>query len=206
MFLSAGYELAKKIFAHGFFTIDGQKISKSIGNAIDPLAIAQDYGVDALRYFLFKEIPFGNDGDFSFERLKEVYNADLANGLGNLVSRVAKLCETANLNLGVRHPSLDIVFEKEYQKYLEKLEFQRALEWIWEKIREADKTIDQEKPWESVKADKPKAAKVLTKILYSILVISTHLKPLLPETAEKIEKQFAGPKIKSEKPLFPRKN
>ncbi|MEX0617281.1 MAG: methionine--tRNA ligase [Candidatus Woykebacteria bacterium] len=201
MLMAAGYPLPKRIFAHGFFTIDGQKISKSLGNAIDPLAIAKEYGVDALRYFLFKEIPFGNDGDFSFERLNEVHNSDLANGLGNLVSRVAKLCESINLG-GWKSEKIEL--DKDYQKYLEDLNFQGALDWIWGKIREADKIVDQEKPWELVKTDPAKARVVLTTLLGNIKVINAHLAPFLPETTEKIEKQFSFPKIKSEKPLFPR--
>jgi len=205
MLMASGLPLPKKIFAHGFFTIDGQKISKSLGNTIDPLAIADEYGVDALRYFLFKEIPFGNDGDFSFERLREVYNADLANGLGNLVSRVAKLCETANLSVKARPSGLELAFEVAYQKALEDLKFQEALDWIWSKIRKADKLIDQEKPWELTKKDKKKADEVVTDLVDKIRIINIHLKPFLPETAEKIEKQFTGPKITSGSPLFPRK-
>lgn len=202
MLLAAGYPLPAKIFAHGFFTIDGQKISKSLGNAIDPVKISDDYGVGALRYFLFKEIPFGADGDFSFDRLEEVYNADLANGLGNLVARVAKLCETAGL-VGWKNDK-EIAFDRTYQKYLADLNFQQALDWIWEKIREADKLIDQEKPWELIKSDKDRAQETLTLLLDRIKVINTHLGPFLPETSEKIDKQFARPKVKSGKALFPR--
>src|SRR3989344_4986609 len=205
MLIAADLPLPKKVFAHGFFTINGQKISKSLGNAIDPIKIAEEYGTDALRYFLFKEIPFGNDGDFSFERLREVYNADLANGLGNLVSRVAKLCETANLSVKARPSGLELAFEVAYQKALEDLKFQEALDWIWSKIRKADKLIDQEKPWELTKKDKKEADEVVTDLVDKIRIINIHLKPFLPETAEKIEKQFTGPKITSGSPLFPRK-
>ena len=205
MLISAGYELPKEIFAHGFFAIDGQKISKSLGNTIDPLKIADEYGVDALRYFLFKEFPFGNDGDFSFDRLKEVYNADLANGLGNLVARVAKLCETANLRFPIRPTNSKIVFEKKYQIAVENLKFQEALNLIWQKTTKADQLIDKTKPWELIKKDIHKTARVLAQLVDEIRVINTHLAPFLPETSEKIRRQFAGPKIKSEPPLFPRK-
>lgn len=204
MLISAGYSLPKKIFAHGFFTVNGEKISKSLGNAIDPIKIAEEYGTDALRYFLFKQIPFGNDGDFSFEKLREVYNADLANGLGNLVARVAKLCETANLSVGVRHLGSKITFDKKYQAAVENLRFQEALAAIWQKITKIDRQIDKEKPWGLIKKDNQKAQVVLKDLVEQLRQIQPLLVPFLPETAEKIEKQFKGPKIKSAKPLFPR--
>jgi len=202
MLLSAGYPLPKKIFAHGFFTIDGVKISKSLGNAIDPLAISEKYGVDALRYYLFKEIPFGNDGDFSFKRLEEVYNADLANGLGNLVARVAKLCEIAGLVL--KPKKTKPVFDAAYKKALEELRFQDALNLIWSKITNIDRQIDQSRPWELIKKDTQQAEVVLTSFVEQIRAVQILLIPFLPETAKKIAEQFVGPKIKSAKPLFPR--
>ncbi|OGY21275.1 MAG: methionine--tRNA ligase [Candidatus Woykebacteria bacterium GWB1_45_5] len=204
MLLSAGYELPKKVFAHGFFTVNGKKISKSLGNAIDPLAISEKYGVEALRYYLFKEIPFGNDGDFSFKRLEEVYNADLANGLGNLVARVAKLCETAGLE--TKPQSEKVTFPADYKTALEELRFQDALSLIWSKITKVDREIDQSKPWELINKDTQAAKALLTTLVEEIRGIQTLLIPFLPETTEKIAQQFAGPKIQSAKPLFPRIN
>lgn len=201
MLLSAGYELPKKIFAHGFFTVDGEKISKSLGNAIDPVKITEEYGLETLRYYLFKEFPFGNDGDFSVERLKEVYNADLANGLGNLVARVAKLAETANLSI---EKGSTINTDPKIERYLDNLQFQQALVHIWLNITKVDLLIEKEKPWELIKKDNQRAKTVLTTLIEQIREISAQLKPFLPETSEKISKQFAGPKIKSQKPLFPR--
>jgi methionyl-tRNA synthetase len=202
MLLSAGYKLPKKIFAHGFFTVNGTKISKSLGNAIDPTAISEKYGTDALRYYLFKEIPFGNDGDFSLRRLEEVYNSDLANGLGNLISRVAKLCETAKLKVGVWPRKIN--FDVKYKKAIGNLEFQNTLNLIWLKITNADRLIDKTKPWELIKKDKQKANEVLTKLAGQIRDMQPLLLPFLPETGEKIKKQFSGPTIRSNKPLFPR--
>jgi len=202
MLLSAGYQLPKKVFAHGFFTVDGEKISKSLGNAIDPIALSEKYGTDVLRYYLFKEIPFGNDGDFSFKRLEEVYNADLANGLGNLIARVAKLCETFNLK--AKHSGLKIVFNESYKKAVEELRFQDALNIIWQKISTVDRLIDKTKPWELIKKDTQKAEAVLNKLVDEIRQINDLVALFLPETSEKISQQFAGPKIKSEAPLFPR--
>jgi len=203
MLLSAGYELPKKIFAHGFFTIDGQKISKSLGNAIDPVKIADEYGTDALRYFLLKEIPFGNDGDFSFERLKEVYNADLANGLGNLVARVAKLAEKSGLEFKIdKNSGLEIKGNRALV-LLDKLEFQRVLEYIWSKYRSLDLYLEKEKPWKIKEPEKLRA--ILTPAISEIIKTNKLLKPFLPQTAAKIEKQFLQTKITSSASLFPRK-
>lgn len=200
---SAGYPLPKKIFAHGFFTVDGQKISKSLGNAIDPTKISEEYGNDTLRYFLFHEFPFGNDGDFSFDRLKEVYNSDLANGLGNLVSRVAKLAEVLNLS-GIEFHEKALL-DSNFRFHIEKLEFLEALNYIWEKIRIADKKLEESKPWELLKNDKGKASSVIENLLRQIVEIQELLLPFLPETAEKIAQQFSSDKIHSQEPLFPRK-
>jgi len=201
MLMAAGLPLPKRVFAHGFFTIDGQKISKSLGNAIDPLAIADEYGVDALRYFLFKEIPFGSDGDFSFERLKEVYNADLANGLGNLVARVAKLCDTVGLE--ATKPTKG-GFNSAYKKAIENLKFQEVLTLIWSEITKIDRQIDQAKPWELIKKDEQAAKELLTELVDKLTSIAELLHPFLPQTSKKILSQFSG-KIKSGEPLFPRK-
>lgn len=199
---AADLPLPKRIFAHGFFTIDGQKISKSLGNTVDPLAIASEYGTDALRYFLFKEIPFGSDGDFSFDKFKEVYNADLANGLGNLVSRVTKLAESLNLesDFSTKKPSLEIAL----QAHLGVLNFQAALVYIWDKIRAADKRLEQTRPWDLVKSNPEKAANEVENLVRQLHEIQELITPFLPGTARKIKVQFAG-KIKSAAPLFPRK-
>jgi methionyl-tRNA synthetase len=202
MLLSAGYELPKKIFAHGFFTIDNEKISKSLGNTIDPISLAKEFGTDSLRYYLFKEFPFGNDGDFSLERLKEVYNVDLANGLGNLVSRVAKLAQSLEIEVSSekKKPLLDSTF----RIHLEKLEFQQALDYIWEKIRKADKKLEETKPWSYLETEREKARTVVENLVLQIKEIEELLLPLLPETSEKIGQAFKG-KIKLGPPLFPRK-
>lgn len=205
MLLAAGWEeyLPKKIFAHGFFTINGTKISKSLGNAIDPVKIAEEFGTDTLRYFLFKEFPFGNDGDFSLERLKEVYNSDLANGLGNLVARVAKLAESLGLEGAVR-PSKPLL-DSTLRIHIERLEFLEALEYIWKKIKETDKKLEETKPWELVKTNKAKAVSVVENLVLQIVEIQELLIPFLPDTAAKISQQFTAERIHSQESLFPRK-
>jgi len=194
---SAGIALPKQEFIHGYVTVEGQKLSKSLGNIVDPFKIVKKFGVDPTRYYLLREIPSYGDGDFSRKRFREVYNADLANGLGNLVARVAKLCQNSDFSFPFNKP----IFCRRYQKYLEDYRFEKALARVWQFITQTDQKINQEKVWEQ--KDK-KLHQSLQSLVKSIRKISFHLKPFLPETAEKIEKQFAGPKIKSEKPLFPR--
>lgn len=195
--LSAGLPLPKSIFVHGYFTVDGKKMSKTLGNVIDPCYLIDKYGAEALRYYLLAKFNPFTDGDFSEDKLKNTYNGDLANGLGNLVARVARLCERSEASF---KPS-DVNLLKGIQKTLKEYRFDRGLELIWEKISTIDTKIERERPWE-------KKSKALEKLLnfyvFSIREIAYNLKPFLPETAKKIEKQFAGPKIKSFKPLFPR--
>ena len=205
MLIAADLPLPEKIFAHGFFTINGQKISKSLGNAIDPIKISEEYGTDALRYFLFKEIPFGNDGDFSFERLKEVYNSDLANGLGNLVARVAKLCEKSKVTFKVDRPPLEFKLGEttKYALCLNDLNFQGALEEIWQRYRQLDHYLEKQKPW--VIEERSKLTPVLEYAVSEISKTNRLLEPFLPETAEKIKQQFIQKNITSSTALFPRK-
>ncbi len=195
--LSAGLELPKAIFVHGYFTVNGQKISKSVGNVIDPLYLIKNYGADTLRYyFLGKFNPF-TDGDFSEEKLKHAYNSDLANGLGNLVARIAKLCERSEISFETTETSIKTDVRTAFKNY----RFDRALEAIWADIKKLDGEIEKTRPWE-LKGSELK--KCLEDATTTIRNIAYNLKPFLPETSEKIEKQFKGPKIKSGEPLFPR--
>ncbi|MEK7119504.1 MAG: methionine--tRNA ligase, partial [Patescibacteria group bacterium] len=197
--LSAGLKLPKAIFVHEYFTVNGQKMSKTLGNVIDPIALIEKYGVDPLRYyFLAKFSPF-NDGDFSEEEFKKTYNADLANGLGNLVARVGKLAE--NLNFKIKTLNFIDINTGEYKKALEEYRFNDALAAVWEKIKAADKYIDENEPW---KLTGDALNNVLKQAINRILEIATLLQPFLPYTAEKILKQFKGPTISSQPPLFPR--
>jgi len=202
MLKSAGILLPKEEFVHGYVTVEKQKISKTLGNVINPFDLVKQYGTDPIRYYLLREIPAYGDGDFSIQRFKEVYNADLANGLGNLVARVAKLCEKASFKTQRLSSSyFQSGKTKEYRKALDEYRFNEALAFVWEKISQADKYIDNKKPW-TLRGKK--LEKVLQPLAKEIQEISFLIKPFLPETSEKIEKQYAGPKIKSDKPLFPR--
>jgi methionyl-tRNA synthetase len=207
---SAGLLLPKALFVHGYLTVNGQKMSKSLGNVIDPVALVDTYGTDALRYFLLREVPSTADGDFSERRFKEIYNADLANGLGNLVARVAKLCESADFTImgSKDRVSGHIVDVGEYSEALENYRFNDALSLVVGKIAQEDKFIDEEKPWKLLKSPSQAGAvrlrETLSHLVDGLQEIAAMLEPFLPETAKKIEEQFKGPKIISQKPLFPR--
>ncbi|MBI4098126.1 MAG: methionine--tRNA ligase [Candidatus Levybacteria bacterium] len=199
---AAQLPLPKSVFAHGFFTINGAKISKSLGNVIAPYELVDKFGVDATRYLLISEFPFGQDGDFSIDKLTEAYNANLANGLGNVVARVAKLAEQSGLDFDEVDNSNEI-YRYEQTKALEEFAFDIALQNIWATdISSIDQHVDQNTPW--IIKDKDKLKIVLQEEINEIRKLTPKLKPFMPETAEKIERQFAGPKIKSEPPLFPR--
>ena len=198
MLMSAGIPNSKQIFIHGFITVNGQKISKSLGNAINPLEVTQKYGTDSLRYYLLAKINPYNDTDFTFEKFEEIYNSDLANGLGNLVARVAKLCDNSKLQFPKNKQSH---IPEPIKTSLEEFRFNNSLEEIWTLIKGLDQKINQDRLWEKHGEE---LNKTLGQVVEVIRLIAFNLKPFLPETAEKIEKQFAGPKIKSGKALFPR--
>jgi methionyl-tRNA synthetase len=198
--LAAALPLPKQVFAHGFFTINGKKMSKSLGNVISPDYLIKKFGVDGARYLMLSACPFGSDGDISLEKFKIQYNADLANGLGNLVARIAKLCEKSDFKFKKFDGSNHRTHKKFYQLMMT-YRFDQALKFIWDKISVLDHFIDTTKPW---KLKEKKLKDTLDTLVVKIREIAILLYPFLPETAEKIEKQFAGPKIKSEKPLFPR--
>ncbi len=198
---SARLELPKELFVHGYLTVDGQKMSKTLGNVVDPIEMISKYGTDPLRYYLLREIPSYSDGDFSERRFKEIYNADLANGLGNLVARVAKLAQGNSYHLSLITYHKLLIKNKEYSNSLEEFRFNDALAFVWTKVTSANKEIDNEKPWE-LSGDELR--KVLEPLIGQIIEIATFLQPFLPNTSEKIIRQYSGPKIKSQPPLFPR--
>ncbi len=196
--LSAKLPLPKSLFVHGYFTVNGQKMSKTLGNVIDPVELIEKYGADSLRYYLLSQIPSTQDGDFSEEKLKTVYNADLANGLGNLVSRVSKLCETKNFS-GPKN--IEKQLDEVVKDYFENFEFNQALDYLWNKIAGLDKLINLEKPWE---LNDEKSKIILATLVIGIIEIAYNLQPFLPETAEKILSHFSKEKITAIEPLFPR--
>jgi methionyl-tRNA synthetase len=197
MLLSAGLPVPKAVSVHGYLTANGQKMSKSLGNVVDPFTFVEQYGLEPTRFYLLKEIPAHSDGDFNETRFKEVYTADLANGLGNLCSRVAKLCEKAR----VHGAKSTIPFNPEYQTYMEDFSFDRALHWVVAQVASADEYLSTQQPWKQTGDDQKKT---LEEAVQRIVLIATHLQPFLPETASNILNHFQQENITALSPLFAR--
>ena len=197
MLKSAGYELPKTILVHDFISLNGQKVSKSLGNVVLPTELVEKFGVDGVRYYFLRYGPLTNDVDITLEKIAEVYNADLANGLGNLVSRTAKLAETNRVNAGKSDVQK---VDKLVSEAVDRYRFDWALEEVCKKVSRLDGVINKEELWKETSKKIP----ALVEIVEGIRQIAYDLRPFLPEIAEKIERQFNGPGIKSEAPLFPR--
>ncbi len=203
-------QLPKQVFCHGYFTIDDQKMSKTIGNVIDPNDLIKKYGVDATRYLLLTQFPFGNDGDISLNRLDEKYNSDLASGLGNLTARVITLAEklkikNEKLKTTIKNEKLEqgiLETKEKYKVAIESLKIDEALGVVWELIGTCDKIMATEKPWELANEKlKTKNEKVIADLLLVLREIADLLRPFMPQTVEKIIAQIkTGKSI----PLFPR--
>ena len=202
MLMSIGLPLPKSVFAHGWWTVEGQKMSKSLGNAINPYWLVEKFGVDAVRYFLLREVPFGLDGDFSFKALINRINSDLANDLGNLLNRtmgmVKKYFDGVIPNYSVSDES-----DEDLQKFIEisideidelmnKLAFNKVLIKIWEIVSKLNKYIDTNAPWALAK-DENKTQR-LESVLYTVLdgirILSLLIFPFMPDTANSIREQL----------------
>lgn len=202
--LSAGVRVPTTIFSHGYLTVNGQKISKSLGNTIDPFMLIRDYGTDAFRYFFLREVSPFEDSDFTLERFHEAYTGNLANGLGNFVARVMKMA-TTHITKPIILKEEDDIFSPEVGAHIEKFEFNRAMDSIFEKIAEGDLFIQTHKPFKAVKveATKEKALADIESLVRRLYSIAVHLAPFMPETAETIKN--AVRKHTMPKTLFPRK-
>ena len=194
--MSAKLALPKSLLVHGYITIDGQKMSKTIGNVIDPFEVIKKYGTDPVRYYLLREIPSGEDGDFSYEKFEARYNGDLANGLGNLVARVTTLGEKISPIALPREnypePDIKSAIDRTREKYEEAFtdfKLNEALAALWELIGIADKYINDQKPW-AMKDDPASLGKVITNGCLIIAAITELITPFLPETVEKIATQI----------------
>lgn len=191
MLLSAKLPPSKQILIHGHITCNGQKMSKSLGNVVSSEEMIERFGKDGTRYLLLSAAAFGEDIDLSWERMTEKYNADLANGLGNLVSRVLKLGERMGDGIKTedgRWKMEDrLEFPEKLSELLKQYRLSEGLEYIWNIVRESNKYIEETKPWELAKTDPERFETVMRKLLDDLAHIASLLAPFLPETAEKIK-------------------
>lgn len=204
MLLSAKLQPPKAVSVHGYVTANGLKMSKSLGNVIDPFELVEKYDAEAIRYYLLRYIPTHSDGDFSYERFEELYTADLSNGLGNLCSRVAKLCEKSALVVEKFSASdIEGMDELHVGVALDMNNFQidSALNKIMDNVAALDKSLSETEPW---KKQGEEQHSILTEAVKDIRNIAYHLQPFMPITATKILEHFGQEKITALTPLFPR--
>ncbi len=205
MLLGLDLPLPKSLYVHGFITVDGKKMSKTLGNVVSPKEIVDKYGTDAFRYFFLRHIPSYEDGDFSWQRLEAAYNDELADQLGNAVSRTAAM--VARYQKGV----IGTIPEAEhdvgpFQAALEQCRFDRALDEIWEQVKGLNQYIEESKPWELAKLnDEEHLREVLANMVGALLEIANLLTPIMPATADKIRQVFGSGVLKEvPPPLFPK--
>lgn len=207
MLMSAGLPNSKQVFIHGYITSNGQKMSKSLGNVVDPISLVDKYGTDAVRYYLLREIPGWDDGDFSQEKFEQRYNGDLAGGLGNLLARTLAMANKLNAEEKNFDDGLGTAIIKAEARSLEEInsyKFNEALIAIWDLVAYCNKIVENEKPWEQGSEELVgKNRKVIGNLLFALRKIGEMVEPFLPGTSLKIADQL---KSKTSSPLFPRIN
>lgn len=208
MLKSAGYRVPDTIYVHGFINLNGQKISKSLGNIIRPLELVTQYGVDSIRYYFLKHGPIIEDVNISYEHLKEVYNADLANGLGNTVARIATLANKSTLKFTFNEQKVENEvqnFYKEHNPFYEGFRVDLILQQIWKRLAALNSELNTSEPWTKLnQSDKTSLQNILQYEVDEVRIISKLIAPYLPVTSEKILKQFANESIEVQDNLFPR--
>ncbi|USN53215.1 MAG: methionine--tRNA ligase [Candidatus Nomurabacteria bacterium] len=207
MLLAADLPLPEAEFIHGFFTVNGQKMSKSLGNAIDPNALVDQYGADATRYLLLAQFPFGQDGDIKEEAFAEQYQAALANGLGNVVARVTKMVEQyldGEIDASVAIDDFTH-FPTEIGQAIEQLDFFTALQKLQQAISLIDEEIEKVKPWQLAKEEKSEELRsALSRYILCLRTLHPLVSPFMPEAGEKMRQQLEAEKIVKGEGLFPR--
>ncbi len=205
MLLAMGLPLPKVICSHGFILSDGQKMSKSIGNVVDPMEVLEKHGVDAFRYYFLRHVDTFDDGDFTWEKYENAYNTELANDLGNLVQRLATMVSKNHI-VDIDKSNISISNDAEYCALMDKFELSKAFDYAWTKVQAINKNIDDEKPWELAKqGNVEKLNLVLGKMVRDMLIANELLKPFLPTATAKIAEIFGADNIEPPKtPLFPK--
>ena len=203
MLLGLGLSLPKVISSHGHVLSNGQKMSKSIGNVVDPMEVLDAKGLPAFRYFFLRHVDTFADSDFTWEKYDSAYNGELANDLGNLVQRLANLCKKQNLPGRKFEPARDA----EYDKLMDSFYFSRAFDYVWSKVQNLNKEIDEKKPWELNKLEEKhdELATILNSLADKLLIVAYLLEPFIPDTATAIRDVFTADQIlPPATPLFPK--
>ena len=202
MLIGLGLPLPKNIVSHGMVLANGQKMSKSIGNVVNPVEVLEKHGVDAFRYFFLRHIDTFADSDYTWEKFEDAYNNELANDLGNLVQRLATLAKKNDFELGVVS---EFEIPQEYTELMERFEFSKAMDFVWGIIQGLNRQIDEAKPWELAKnGETEKLHKCLGGLIHELLLANYLLSPFLPVASEKISAIFVNPIVPPETPLFPK--
>lgn len=213
MLFGLGLPLPKTLISHGMVLADGQKMSKSVGNVVEPIEVIEKHGIDAFRYFFLRHIDTFSDSDFTWEKFEDAYNNELANDLGNLAQRVSTLVSKNRTTEIKNHTGMifnytSMIKEQNsmFFELMDKFEFSKALDYIWEKIQGLNKKVDDEKPWSLAKNGEYDALeRCLNELVSELKEISILLYPFLPETAKKIYEIFSSSEINPPKsPLFPK--
>lgn len=205
MLMSAGLPTSEKIMIHGFITVDGEKMSKSLGNVIDPIDLKESFGVDALRYYLLRHIHPFEDSDVTIDKFGDAYSGNLVNGLGNLVSRVLKMYLDYGVEVALQ-PVEDIYNSEEFEEFrnlMDRFEFNHAMDYIWKEASELDNLIQESEPFKLIKTDPEEAKEIVAYLTIRLGDIAALLSVFLPDTAEKIRHHIESREMPT--PIFPRK-
>ena len=201
MLLDLGLPLPRTLVSHGMVLADGQKMSKSIGNVIDPLEVLNKHGLDAFRYYFLRHVDTFADSDFTWDKYEDAYNNELANDLGNLVQRLATLAKKNDVKIGTAEMDLP----SKYRELMDRFEFSKAFDYAWERVQDINRRIDEEKPWSlSKNGETKKLQDCMESLIFELLSVNKMLEPFIPGTTEKIKAIFTNPIVPPETPLFPK--